>query len=388
MGATRFIGDKIRFKGKIASACVTLSFFVMIIAVAVSSGFRHEIRSALSEVSGDIRLIPLNQDFISEESSIGASPAYLERLSQMPMVEKVSPVIYRAGIIKSGENIHGVMFKGVEKGEDFPELGVCIPSRLATMLSLKEGDSFLSYFIGENVKARKFTVAQIYDSVVDSPDKLTVMVSIQDMRRLNGWEEDQISAFEIALTPSYRSPERMNQAEQEIGYLVSELQSDLDESVYAQSLVSSYPQLFDWLGLIDSNVAFILVLMTIVAGFNMISGLLILLFENISTIGLLKALGMTDRGVGKVFLYSSSTLVLKGMLAGNLAAILFILVQGSTHLLKLDPTNYFVSFVPVHLDVPFILTTDIVSFALIMVLLLIPTLFISKVDPADTVRVG
>ena len=154
----------------------------------------------------------------------------------------------------------------------------------------------------------------------------------------------------------------------------------------ATSSVSRYPQLFDWLNLIDFNVLFILVLMTIVAGFNMISGLLIMLFENISTIGLLKALGMTDRSIAKVFLSSSAVLVAKGMLAGNVLALLFCLIQGTTHLLKLDPANYFVSFVPVDPSLGLILLADLAAFAVIMLLLLIPSLFIAKVDPAKTVK--
>ena len=145
--------------------------------------------------------------------------------------------------------------------------------------------------------------------------------------------------------------------------------------------------MFNWLSLIDFNVGIILLLMTIVAGFNMISGLLIMLFEHISTIGLLKSLGMTDRTIAKVFLTSSAVLVGKGMLAGNLLALLFCLIQGTTHFLRLDPENYYVSFVPVKVDVLMILSADLVAFAAIMLLLLIPCLFISKVDPADTVRV-
>ena len=137
----------------------------------------------------------------------------------------------------------------------------------------------------------------------------------------------------------------------------------------------------------DFNVLFILILMTIVAGFNMISGLLIMLFENISTIGLLKTLGMTDRAIAKVFLSSSAVLAIKGMAIGNALAIIFCVVQSTTHVLELDPVNYFVSYVPVHPDMGLILTADVIAFAAIMLLLLIPCLFISKVDPAETVRV-
>ena len=155
----------------------------------------------------------------------------------------------------------------------------------------------------------------------------------------------------------------------------------------AVSSVSKYPQLFDWLELIDFNVFFILLLMTVVAGFNMISGLLIMLFENISTIGLLKALGMTDRAISKIFLSSAAVLVLKGMAIGNGLAFLFAIIQNTTHILKLNPENYFVSYVPVDIDLTAVLAADFMSFVVIMLLLLVPALFISKVDPAQTVRV-
>ena len=187
------------------------------------------------------------------------------------------------------------------------------------------------------------------------------------------------------------SPKRNEMDMDNIAYLVGatvyEYAQESDGAVYASSVADRYPQLFDWLRLIDFNVLFILVLMTIVAGFNMISGLLIMLFENISTIGLLKSLGMTDRSISKIFLSSSAVLVLKGMAIGNVLAFLFCLVQNRTHLIGLNPENYFVSFVPVHINWGTVLISDVLSFVIIMVLLLIPCIFISRVDPADTVRV-
>ena len=154
----------------------------------------------------------------------------------------------------------------------------------------------------------------------------------------------------------------------------------------ATAAVDRYSTLFDWLNLIDFNVGAILILMTIVAGFNMISGLLILLFRNISTIGTLKALGMTDKGIAGVFLRVSSRIVLIGMAAGNALALLFCLIQGSTHLIRLNPENYFVSFVPVKVDLLSVLAADAAASAAIMLLLLIPSMFISKVDPSETVK--
>jgi lipoprotein-releasing system permease protein len=223
--------------------------------------------------------------------------------------------------------------------------------------------------------------------MVQADDKLVVSADLTDMQRVNGWKDDQASVMEIMLEEEYKNEAQIEEIADLVGIMVNAYGSDDEASVISVSAVSSYPQLFDWLNLIDFNVVFILLLMTIVAGFNMISGLLIMLFENISTIGLLKSLGMTDRAISKVFLSTSAVLVLKGMAAGNLLAILFCIIQGTTHLLRLNPENYFVSFVPVNLDMGMILCADILSFFVIMLLLLIPCIFISKVDPAETVRV-
>ena len=304
----------------------------------------------------------------------------------MEGVSEIRPVVYKAGIVKSGDNIQGVLFKGMEN-DDTVSLAVSVPKRLAEIAGLQTGDRMLTYFVGESVKARQFTVTSVYDALVEADDKLVVYADISDLQRVNGWNASEVSCLEILLEDDMRNESDIESANDRIGTLINAYSSDDEESVIASSSVSSYPQLFDWLSLIDFNVLLILILMTIVAGFNMISGLLIMLFENISTIGLLKSLGMTDRAISKVFLSSSAILVAKGMLAGNALAILFCIIQDTTKVLRLNPENYFVSFVPVKLDFGMILTADVLAFVLIMLLLLIPCLFISKVDPADTVRV-
>ena len=172
----------------------------------------------------------------------------------------------------------------------------------------------------------------------------------------------------------------------EIGTLALLMADAEDDDLIATPITDKYSRIFDWLDLIDLNVMVILILMTVVAGFNMISGLLILLFQNISTIGILKSMGMTDRSISELFLRVSSNLVLKGMAIGNILALLFCALQSSTHFIRLNPENYFISFVPVSVNVPMILLADLLAYVGIMLLLLLPTLFISKVDPAQTVR--
>ncbi len=386
MNAPRFIASKLRFKGKIAVISVAVSFFIMIIAVAISSGFRQEIRNGVSTISGDIQLTPSTLNYVGEEDPVNANPAYLSALDSLPGVKDLTPVVYRAGIVKAGDLIQGVLFKGIPDRGDTVSLGVSIPSRLSEILGLKVGDKMLTYFVGERIKVRKFEVTDIYPSIIESDESLLVRADLGDLQRLNGWDGSEVSALEVTLEDAYKSPAQIEQMSGEVGTLAMLRSTDVDDPTVATSVIRKYPALFSWLDLIDFNVLLILTLMTVVAGFNMISSLLILLFRHVSTIGTLKSMGMTDRDISSVFLRVSSTLVLKGMLIGNAAALLFCLIQGTTHWIKLDPANYFVSFVPVAVNLPMILLADAIAYGVIMLLLLIPCLFIAKVDPARTVR--
>ena len=390
MNVTAFIAGRLRFRGKFAIISIALSFLVMIVAVSVSSGFRNGIRDALSSATGDVRLVPVNLDWLSGSAPVERHPAYLPYIDSLDGVEAAMPVAYRAGIVRNGDVVHGVLFKGTETfcPPDSVSLPVSVPSRLASILSVAPGDSFLAYFIGERVKARKFTVVSVYDDFAEADDRLVVHGRLSDIQRINDWGAEYVSAFEIRLAERFRSESGMAAMSAEIGSVALLYSSEDETSVVSMSSADEYPQLFDWLSLIDFNVAVILILMTSVAGFNMISGLLILLFENISAIGILKSLGMTDRAIAKVFLRASSSIVLKGMAAGNLAALLLCLLQSATHVITLDPSNYFLSYVPVHLDLLKIMAADAAAYVMIMLLLLLPSMFISRIDPADTVRIN
>lgn len=388
MDASWFIASRLRFKGKVAMVCIATSFLVMIVAVAISTGFRSELRSSLTDLSGDVLITRPDMNMMRESDAISLSSPVVSYLEEAEPVSEIVPSVWRAGIVKSAEGMHGVVLKGtsapVAAGDSIP-LAVSIPKGLAQAAGLQSGDRMLTYFIGDDIKVRQFNVAEVHDAIAEADDRHVVYVSLSDMQRLNGWKEDEVSAIEIHLTGNLDSDAEIREATQEIGTILNV--HDPDENLVATSSVSRYPQLFSWLALIDFNVGFILLLMTIVAGFNMISGLLIMLFENIPTIGLLKSLGMTDKAIAKVFLSSSAILVGKGMLAGNALALVFCIIQKTTHILKLNPENYYVSSVPVSIDLGSVLIADAVSFIVIMLLLLIPCLFISKVDPAQTVHV-
>ncbi len=390
MNLSFFIADRIRFKDRVAVISIAVSFLVIIIAVAVSSGFRQEIRRGISDISGDVMLMPPGRSVLESSSPIETDASYLPYVEDMDGVSQIRPAAYCPGLLKQKDELYGVIFKGTGDDSIFPDsvaLAASIPAGFARKSGICPGDRISAYFISDKVKVRQFNVVSTYEPLVETGTNPVIRARLSDLQRLEGWNDNQVSCVEIILDDAHKSPESIMDAAAEAGALITAYSSDDDSSVIASSSVSRYRLMFDWLDVIEFNVFFILILMTIVAGFNMISSLLILLFENISTIGLLKSLGMTDRSISKVFLASSASLVLKGMFWGNLVAVLFCIVQGTTHLLKLDPENYFVSYVPVNLDLGSVLAADLIAFAVIMILLLVPCMFISRVDPAETVRV-
>ena len=385
MTASSFIAGKLRFKGRIAVISIAVSFLVMIIAVSVTSGFRSEIRSGISEMFGDIQISADGSNYLSDDSVLQLDSAYMDEILKLSYVEKVVPAVYKAGIIKKDDLIQGIIFKGVPSGPD--SLGVRVPSSIAAQLSLNVGDKMTVYFAGEKVRVRNFKVREIYQAILGGEDKLVIYASLADMRAVCGLSDKEASALEIILKGVDNTPEALDDAASEIGYIAFANTPEAVEPPVATSSYSRFPQVFSWLDLLDVNVLLVLALMTVVAGFNMISGLLIVLLRNISTIGTLKSMGMKDRSIAKAFLQMASKVVLKGMLIGNALGIGLCLAQKITHVITLNPENYFVSYMPVDIDIIRIMATDMIAFAVIMILLLLPSIFISGVDPAKTVKV-
>ena len=383
MVADSFISRKIKFKGNIAAVATAVSFFVIIVAVAVSSGFRHSIRDGVAAMTGDIRITP----YVSGGQDPVPMPRHLpseDKILAIPGVVEIVPVVSRAGIVKNGEIVHGVIVKGTPDQVGGDGLAVSIPHRLAEITGLQAGEDLTTYFVGEKVRARKFHITAEHRDIIETDDNLLVYAGLEDMQRLNGWDSTSVSQLEVKVKNA--SPKVLKDIEARIGYILATSPDEDENGLYVISSARSYPQIFDWLGLLDVNVLIVLILMTLVAGFNMISGLLVMLLRNIPLIGTLKALGMQDRAIGRLFVRIGAEAVLKGMLVGNALAFLFCLIQGTTHLIKLDPANYFVSFVPVHLPFWGILGADIAAFLGIVLLMWLPALSISKIDPAETVK--
>jgi lipoprotein-releasing system permease protein len=381
--AIRFISRKLAFQGKLAVVAIAVSFFVMIVSVAVSSGFRASIRNGVAAMVGDIRIQPQDRS----EGEMASMPRRLpsqQAILSVPGVKGIRPAVIRSGVVKDGDRIHGVLVKGVERPDS--SLTVSIPERLSRIMELGVGDNLTTYFIGEKVRVRKFRITAVHRDLVEMDDNLLVYANLEDLQRLNGWDQDQVSCLEVEVADRYRDRAALDEVAAWVGTCLLNSGSQEEEDLYVTASPRSYPQVFDWLELLDFNVLTILILMTVVAGFNMVSGLLILLLRNISTIGTLKTMGMENRAVGGVFVRVGAGVVLKGMLIGNALALLFCLVQGTTHLIPLDPVNYFVSWVPVRVNLPWILAADLLAFLAILAMLWLTARYVSRIDPSITVK--
>ena len=409
MSAERFIASKLsdgdgrlsRTSNTIAWVSVCLSIAIMIIAIAVVAGFKAEIRARATGFMGSVMLVQPGQSPINEHYPFSENLSYREKLAAAPGITGVSGVAWRSGLIKTDENIDGLYFKGVDSLYDFsffttslvagelPDYhgrisnDVLLSRTTATKLGFNVGDDVVVYFIGDEVKVRKFHLCGLYDAGLEEIDTKMAVADRRHIQRLNGWSADEVSSLEIRIDPD-ASIEAMNERVEEI--LFTSMQED-DTALFVTNVKKLYGHLFDWLSLLDFNVLMILLLMIAVAGFNMISAILIILFEKISTIGLLKSLGMTSREVSRVFLLRAGALVGKGMLWGNIVGIGICLIQKYTRIIKLDPANYFVSAVPIRLSLGDILLLNLAAAILIMAIISLSSRFISRISPDRTMRV-
>ena len=413
MGVNFFIAKKLSVDGRsgkrlsaisntIAWISIAISILVIFIALAVLSGFKVEINNKISGFSGDIHLNKVGVDYRSDSSPISRNISYLPKIDSLESVERISPVSYRSGIIKTEDNIQGLLFKGVDSTynldffkdalvegtlPDFTKRTsnkILISKRIAQMMNYNVGDEVVAYYVGDNVKIRKFEVCGLYDIRFENIDKTLAIIDSRHIRNLNGWESDEISSFEITLTDDAD----LYSTNEDIFNIIYEFQTENDPHILPTTIEREYQTLFDWLNLLDFNVAIVIILMIAVAGFNMISSLLIILFEKISMIGLLKSMGMTTKNICGVFLYRSMYIVGKGLIWGNIVAILCYFVQKYTHLIKLSPENYFVDFVPMDISVWTVLLLNICSVAVIMLILSLSSLFVARVSPSKAMSVN
>jgi lipoprotein-releasing system permease protein len=386
----------------IAIAGIALGLAVMILAVSVLTGFKKQIREKVAGFSGHIQIVNFDSNLSFETTPISDTQEFIPKIKQLPGIHHVQVFATKAGIIKTDEEIQGVVLKGVDSDYDWsyfasnmvegnvfnvadtgrPGTNVIISRKIADMLRLKTGDSFAMIFVQDPPRSRKFTISGIYETSLEEFDKLYVFCDIGQIKRLSGWRDDQVSGFEIFIDDFDRLDQMYMAVRDEIGYRVAEEGTNFKVT----NIKLTYPQIFDWLNFQDVNVVIIILLMLIVAGFNMISGLLILILEKTNMIGVLKALGSEDATIRKVFLYQAAFLIFKGLLWGNLIGIGIAYLQLKTGIFRLDPSSYYIKTVPVNLDLLHIILLNAGTMAAILIMLLVPSQLISRITPVKAIR--
>jgi lipoprotein-releasing system permease protein len=385
----------------IAVTGIALGLAVMILAVSILTGFKQQIRNKIVGFGSNIQILNFDSNYSLETIPISDTQSFIPKIKQIPGIKHVQVFATKAGIIKTEDAIQGVVLKGV--GNDFDwrffksnmvdgsvftvtDTGrtnqVIISKKISDMLRLKTGDSFAMYFVQDPPRSRKFTISGIYETSLEEFDKMYVYCDIGHIKRLNGWTDDQVSGFEIFINDFDNLDEMRMAVRDVIGYKLLE-----DETKFkVTSIRERYPQIFDWLNFQDMNVIIIITLMLLVAGFNMISGLLILILEKTNMIGIFKALGSENGTIRKVFLYQAAYLIAKGLFWGNIIGIGLAFIQLKTGLISLDPTSYYIKTVPVNLQFSHILLLNAGTMAAIILMLLVPSQLISRIVPVKAIK--
>lgn len=386
---------------RIAMIGIALGLAVMILSVAIVVGFKKEVRNKVIGFGSHIQITNFDNNSSYELTPIAVSDTLLEELHAFPGIRHVEAFATKTGILKTDSDFQGIVLKGVDtnfdwtffqknlkEGEIFtihPDTmttDVLISQYLANLLSLKAGDSFLTYFVQDDVRARKFHITGIYETGFVDYDRLFVIADIKQIRRLNGWDKDQVSGLELVVD----NYDRLDQTAENLYFDLAEKKDRIGNTYYTRSIKELNPMIFSWLDVLDINVVVILVLMLSVAGFTMISGLLIIILERTNMIGILKALGENNASIRKIFLYVSFFLIGKGMLWGNIIGISLCLIQSCFHVIKLDPSIYYLDAVPVDISLVSLLLLNTGTSLASMLMMFGPSFLITKIDPARSIR--
>lgn len=380
---------------RIAIIAVALGLIVMILAIAIIIGFKHEISSKVIGFGGHIQVSNFDNNYSYEVIPIEQDPALLKQLKSIPGVKHMQIFGNKPGIIKTENDIQGVVLKGIGRDFDwdfFKEKmingsilqlsdtaisnDILISKKLASLLKLETGNDVRMYFIIDDlIRARRFTIKGIYETGLEDFDKMFVLCDIGQIQKLNSWESNQVAGFEILVNDLKNLDQVANEVYKFIPY-----------DTNAQTIKEIYPQIFDWLKLQDMNVIIILTLMILVAIITMISALLILILERTNTIGLLKALGYKTWNIRKIFLIIASNIALKGIFWGNLIGLSLAFVQKYSGIIKLSQESYYVSVVPIQINFFYLLVLNIATLLITIMALVIPSVIISAISPVKAIR--
>lgn len=380
---------------RIAVASVALGIAIMLISIAIVVGFKNQIKDKVVGFVAPIHVQALNQNESIEEAPFVLDSVLTARLDKQ-FITSMHKTANKAGIIKTDDEIQAVVLKGVDADYNWDYINsylvegeipqyvenersndVVISKIISQKMNLQVGDPVRIWFVDKDMKARgrKFNVKGIYETGLHECDERFVYCDLNQIRRLNGWNNNEIGHLEIWVD----NEKRITEYNHAIYY-------SIPTELVSYTAMDSYPQIFDWLELQDMNVVIIIVLMLLVAGITIISMLLIIILEKTSTIGLLKSMGASNGLIRSIFLKRSGKILLIGMLIGNVFGIGICLLQKYTGLVSLSPESYYLSAVPIEMNVWYILALNVGTMLLWIAMMLLPTMLINNIRPSKSIR--
>ena len=389
---------------KITTIAIALSIATMIISVAIVIGFKREIEQKLSNFVGNILITKYTSNQSFELSPIPLDTSVLNTIKSVPGVRYVQVFAIKPGLVKHKNFIQGVVLKGIwtdfnwryfekyltrgQKIQLNPQKRskqVIISEELARMMDYKLGDKLFMFFVQNPPRLRQFKISGIYNTGLVDFDKIYILTDIRQIQKLNGWTDSagfMISGYEVFV-------DRFKNIDNVAQLLKQKVSFGLDTTkpkLKVQTIKELYPDIFDWLTLVDMNVYVILSIMIVIALINMTTGLLIIILERASFIGILKAMGFTNRSIKRIFIFNSWFILRQGLLWGNVLAILFIFLQKYLHIIPLNPEIYYVKYVPVSFNVYYWLIINIVTILVTLIFMILPATIATKIDPVKVIK--
>ncbi|MFN8166337.1 MAG: FtsX-like permease family protein [Bacteroidia bacterium] len=379
---------------RIALAGVAVGFAVMILAVAIVTGFKKEIREKVIGFGAHIQISNFDENNSFESKPVSRQQPFIAALQRDSDISHIQVFATKAAIVKSSGQLEGIVAKGI--GSDFDSRffrekmksgkfftvhdgmqndSIVISSNLASKLSLKTGDDLVMFFIQQPPRARRFHIAGIYETGLEEFDNLYLFCDISQIQKLNDWGPDLVGGFEISI----RDFNKLD----EVGTKVYKLSGS---ELNSRTIKEIYPQIFDWLGLQNINSIIIITLMIIVSGMNMISALLIIILERVKMIGLLKTMGAPNVSVRRIFIYLAGMLTVRGLIAGNLIGLVILYLQSTFKIFTLDQQSYYISYVPTNINFSQILYLNAGTLVICLIMMILPTFLITRISPMSAVR--
>lgn len=379
---------------KIGISSIAIGLAVMIISFSILIGFKQTIREKLFSLSSHIQVskITLNQSF--EETPITINTKFYQNYRKNLEIRHVQAVANKAGLLKSSEEHAGIVIKGVGRDYDWVNFKenliegreinfqdttysneIIISKQIAKQLKIKLSDEVRIFFIQNPPRIRKVKVVGIYDTGLEEFDKNFILGDLALVQRMNDWDKGTAGHYEVFLKNFDK-----------LDVVAREVFDEIDQDMQLLKVTEMFPQIFDWLGLMDRNIFVIIALILLVASFNMISVLLVMMMERTPMIGLLKALGTDNTKIRKIFIYNGLTIIIKGMIYGNIIGIGFCFLQKTFKIIPLDSESYYMSYVPISFDWLTILLLNVVTVLLVLAVITIPTLVVSRMKLIESLK--